>query len=296
MTETRAVSPPGAALQALARQECLSYLRHPLFLVGALLTIVVCIPFSGDAGDGSTPGLVIGPALAIGVFGLLVMNGLTKRSDRLHAAAGTVVVPERTRTLALACATVVPFTAALGFFAFAVWGWHHWPPAANTLPPDAVSDGWAYVVLFALGVLPAVGGPVLGLAVARWVRFRGAAILVSVVLVLVTMVMQGLVESLRYGRVFWPWTYFGGPFGVDGDRDRWAVLTGSPQWYCLYLVALCVLGVLVALLHDHEQPRGRLARIAGATVVVALGLGVLAMTQGVQEPIVNPRPSPASGG
>ena len=76
----------------------------------------------------------------------------------------------------------------------------------------------------------------------------------AVGLVLVTIVMQGLVEPLRHVRVFWPWTYFGGPYGVDGDPERWLILSGSPQWYCVYLVVLCALGVVVAALHDREEP------------------------------------------
>ena len=76
--------------------------------------------------------------------------------------------------------------------------------------------------------------------------------------------MQGIVEPLRYVRVFWPWTYFGGPYGVEGDPERWLILTGSPQWYCLYLVALCALGVVVAALHDREQPRAGLQRSPSA--------------------------------
>ena len=52
-------------------------------------------------------------AVLWGVLGLVVMFGLTRRSDRAAEAAGAVAVPERTRTLALACAIVVPFTAAM---------------------------------------------------------------------------------------------------------------------------------------------------------------------------------------
>jgi ABC-type branched-subunit amino acid transport system permease subunit len=117
---------------------------------------------------------------------------------------------------------------------------------------------------------------------------------VAVLLVMATIVMQGVIEPLRYVRVFMPFTWFGGPNGIDGDPERWMIMTGSPQWYCLYLVALCVLGVLVAALHDREQPRGTLLKAAGATAVVAVALGSLSMTMGAQEELVNPLPSPAA--
>jgi hypothetical protein len=281
------------ALGSLARQEILAYLRHPLFLVGLALTVTGAV--LGPDKISSSVYHVIIPATTLGVFGILVMNGLVRRSDKNAAAAGTVVVGERTRTWALAWAAVVPFTAALAFFAWAVWAYHDQPPLPYAIPFGGYAgDGWVYAVLFALGVLSAVGGPVLGLLVGRWLRFRGAGVLTAVVVILVTIVMQGIVEPLRYVRVFAPWTYFGGPFGVDGDPERWLIITGSPQWYCVYLLALCALGVVLAGLHDREQPRAGLTRLAAALAVVAIALGTVTMTTGVQEERVNPLPSPAA--
>ncbi|HET9422488.1 MAG TPA: hypothetical protein VFO49_15215 [Nocardioides sp.] len=279
------------AFGALARHEIKSYARHPLFIIGVLLTALIC----ADGPDKASSSLfhVIVPGVALGVFGLLIMAGLVRRSDKTYEAAGTVVVTERTRTLALATATVVPFTAGLLFFGWAVWAWNDSPPLDYTIPfGGIVGDGWVYAWLFALGTISAVGGPVLGLVVGRWLHFRGAAILVAVALILATITMQGLIEPLRYIRVFMPWTYFGGPLGVEGDADRWLIMTGSPQWYCAYLVALCGLGVLIALLHDREQPRAGLAKVTAGVAVLALALGTMAMTTGVTEEHVNPLPSP----
>jgi hypothetical protein len=290
MSET--VLPTSAtAFRALAAQEIKNYLRHPLFIVGVLLTALTVVFVGPDENDSSLF-QVLAPATAIGVFGLMVMAGLVRRSDKAHAAAGAVVVSERQRTLALASAVVVPFTVGLLWYAWAIWAWHAHPAKPNTLP-DEIGDGWAYAVMFALGVLSTVGGPILGLVVGRWLRFRGAPLLVAVLLVMATIVMQGLIEPLRFVRVFMPFTWFGGPNGVEGDPERWVIFTGSPYWYCLYLAALCVLGVLVAALHDREQARGRLAKATVAVLVVALALGTLSMTMGVQDEIVNPLPGPA---
>ena len=284
-------APARPALGSLARQEIRAYARHPLFLLGLALTVAGIV--GGPDDHSSSLFHVLIPATTFGVFGILVMNGLVRRSDQAHAAAGTVVVSERVRTYALACATVVPFLAGLAFFAWSVWAYHAHPPLASTIPFGGyVGDDWVYAVLFALGVISTVGGPVLGLVVGRWLPFRGAAILTAVAVVLLTMIMQGIVEPLRYARVFAPWTYFGGPIGIEGDPERWMIFTGSPQWYCLYLMALCALGVVVAAWHDRELPRRRLTRLAGGLAVLALAFGVLAMTQGVQEERVNPLPSP----
>ena len=207
------------------------------------------------------------------------------------------MLSERERTYALACAAVVPFTAGLAFFVWAVREYHVHPPQDYTVPFGPVGDGWVYAMLFAIGTLCTLGGPILGLVVGRWLHFRGAAILTSVALILLTIVFQGLVEPLRTVRVFWPWTYFGGPFGDEGDPERWLIFTGSPQWYCLYLVALCALGVVVAALHDRESPRAGLARLAGVLAVVAVVLGTISMVSGPEEqgtrcPARAPRSSP----
>ncbi len=236
---------------------------------------------------------MIAPATCLGIFGLMVMAGLVRRSDQAQAAAGTVVLSERERTYALASAAVVPFTAGLAFFAWAVWEYHAHPPRDYTMPFGDVGDGWVYAMLFALGTLSTLGGPILGLVVGRWLPFRGAAILSSVGLILLSIFFQGIVEPLRTFRVFWPWTYFGGPFGIDGDPDRWLILSGSPQWYCVYLVVLCALGVVVAALHDREAPRAGLARLAGVLAVAAVVLATISMVTGPEEQ-VNPLPSPAA--
>jgi len=282
-----------SAFRALAAQEIKNYLRHPLFIIGVLLAILSVVAIGADEASSSLFQVLV-PATSLGVFGVMVMAGLVRRSDEVHAAAGAVVVSERQRTLALASAAVVPFTVGLLWYAWAIWAWHEHPAKDYTVPFGDVGDSWAYAVMFALGVLSTLGGPVLGLVVGRWLHFRGAPLLVAVLLVMVTIMMQGIIEPLRYVRVFTPFTWFGGPQGIEGDPERWVIMTGSPYWYCAYLAALCALGVLVAALHDREQPRGILAKATAATLVVAVALGTLSMTTGIQEERVNPLPSPAA--
>jgi hypothetical protein len=101
-----------ATLPALARREVINYLRHPLFWVGCILMgIPLYSNLSGwtdaDGEASGSPGWSIVPAAALGVFGLFVMFGLTRRSDRVAEAAGAAAVNQGTRTLALAVWQVV---------------------------------------------------------------------------------------------------------------------------------------------------------------------------------------------
>lgn len=276
-------------LVQLTRKEIVRYLRHPLFLAGVALVTLTSI--GAPDGSSSSLGNVIAPAAGFGVIGLLVMASLARSSDQIAEAAGTVAVSERTRTLALAGALLVPFTAGLIWLLWAIWAYRHWPPLPPGAPFGGVGDDWAYANLIALGLLPAIGGPILGLVLGRWVRRRGAAPMFAVLLVALTIMMQGLFEPLRYPRLIAPWTYFSGPYGVPGDAERTLILTGSPQWYCGYLFALCALGIVLALLHDREQPRRTLFIALGVIAAISVVTCVLAITTGVQEVMINPLPS-----
>jgi hypothetical protein len=219
------------------------------------------------------------------------MVSLTRGSDRAAQAAGSVSTSQRTRTLALASAVVVPFACALLWYAYTIVGYHQHPPAPEAVPFGPVTDGYVYATIFAQGVMASVGGPVLGLVIGRWIPRRGAAPVAVVVMVLVTIVMQGIFELNRSWREVWPWTHFYGPFGTGGDLDRALVLTGSPYLYVGYLAVLCVIGVLVAMLRDDESDRRGLFRLLVVVGVVAVVLVVLTITGGYDETLVNPLPS-----
>lgn len=280
----------GSTFGVLARQEIRNYLRAKLFWFGAALTLAVDVAMLFDLTDdpSSSGGYMIAPAALLGVLGLVVMFGLTRRSDHAAEAAGAVAIPERTRTLALATATVVPLSVAVLSFIAAVVAWYVHPPASYIVPPG-ISNAFVLAQMFGDGVLCAVGGPLLGLLLARYFPKRGITAVASVLLVIATILLQGGLLGEQPYRVFWVWTYFltQSPEGGPGQQ-HFTTNPGNPFLWLLYLVTLCALGVIAAVRHDPESDRARLGKIAIGLVVVAVVLGVLTMTVGFTESIVHP--------
>ncbi len=281
-----------STLGVLARQEIRNYLAHKLFWFGAAMTALVVVSMFAWDETGSAGAYMIGPGAMLGVLGLVVMFGLTRRSDRAAEAAGAVAVPERTRTLALACAIAVPFAVAMLAYVAALVAWYARPPHAWVVP-DGVSNQFVHAEMFGDGVICAVGGPLLGLLLARYLPKRGAAAIASVLLVLVTIMLQGNFAGGQPYRVFWFWTYFIGQLGWSADPDgsvHFKTAPGNPFLWVLYLVVVCALGVVLAVLHDPESDRARLRRWAFGLVGLALVLGVLTMSVGYPDVLVNPIP------
>jgi hypothetical protein len=276
----------------LARQEIRNYLRSKLFWVGATLTgVLAVLGLLGGDPRWSTTGDGLAPAALIGVLGISIMAGLTRNSDRAAEAAGAVSVGQRTRTLALAAAVVVPATVGLVWFVLAVIGYNLNPPDADAAAFGPVTDEFIYAGMFLEGTMACIGGPVLGLVIGRWFPHRGVAPVVSVVVVLVTMVMQPLFGWAEQWRQVWVWVHYYAPGGVEGDADRAIALTGSPYLHIAYLALLCVLGVLVAMYRDSEADRSGLRKAILGVVGAAAVVCVLAMFGGFDEHQVNPIPS-----
>ncbi|QAY70135.1 hypothetical protein [Xylanimonas protaetiae] len=288
------LTPP--VLATLARREIRHYATSWLFLTGVAVALASTVQsFLVDDGTSSTMTMIV-PAALIGVVGLLVMAGLVRRSDRAAAAAGAVAVPERTRTLALAAAVVVPLATALLWFAAALVLLAVQPPSAAAVPFGPVSTAHVVVVMAALGVVPAVGGPLLGLVVTRWLPQRGVTAITAVAVVLVTILLQGNFEATWRWHVVWPWVYWYGPLSwgdAGSGASSWVALPGSPAAWVVYQLALCALCVLVAMWHDAESDRSRLRPLLVGTLALAVVALVATMTLGLPDAVRNPLPGPS---
>lgn len=290
-----ATTVPPHVLGALARQEIRNYLRSRLFWLGSALWVFgLWTSVTGSSSEGSTVGDGIFPAGALGVLGIVVMAGMVRNSDRAATAAGAVAVPQRTRTLALAAAVVVPAGMGLIWFACAVIGYQVDPPASYAGPAGSIGEDVVYAQLFTEGVMACIGGPLLGLVIGRWTTNRGVPVVAAVVVVIGTMVLQPLFSWADHVRLAWIWTHFYVPTGIADDPERMVRHPGSPYLYIGYQAALCVLGVMVAMYADPEVDRPALRRRILVVAVVAAAFVALALLVGPQDRIPSPIPSPAA--
>ena len=144
--------------------------------------------------------------------------------------------------------------------------------AANPIPEYLYGTYGSFdrfVITVVVPVIACAGGPLLGVAVARWLRFPGAALL-SVLVVLIWGNIAAYVpgNSSRFGHgrldrcspgylhMVTPYTAFG---SGDGDGEHISRVmtsyTGSPGWYAVWTLALCGLAVMRSAVARRSRAR-----------------------------------------
>ena len=261
---------------ALAARETRRFVLNPLFLAAAGLTAFFL--WSGQRGTITAIEDVNAiAAVCFGGFGMLAAFGLTRSMRASEPVVGVTPVTLPARTAALCAAAIVPFgCGCLTLLAFLQLF-----PVSSALY-GAFSPPARVAVLVGQIVMPALGGPLLGVALGRWVRFPGAAFVLFLILSgwmeLVTALTLARPDSAPAAvlRLFSPFALF--TLHSDAGVTAWR---GSPWFFLGWQLALCAIAVLVALLRGAEgQLRSRIIRalgIAGAAAVIML---VLAGTGG----------------
>ena len=258
-----------ATFAALAARETRRFALNPVFLLAVALTAYVL--WSGQRGTVTD---INGPntaaAVFFGGFGMLAAFWLTRSMCASEPVVGVTPVTLPVRTAALCAVALVPFAcgclALLAFLYFYPIG----DPVYGAFSPPA-----RIAVLVGQIVIPSLGGPLLGVALGRWVRFPGAAfvlfLLLSVWVNLVTALTLARPDSAPVAvlRLFAPFALF--TLRLDAGVTAWR---GSPWFFLGWQLAVCAIAVLVALLRGAEgRPRSRIIRalaIAGAAAVILL--------------------------
>ncbi len=229
-------------------------LLHPVVLGGLALTALTA-GLDGSPGPRPAYGIITAAGIfLLGPFTFFAANLLASR-DRRHGSEewlSSLPAGRRQRTAAalVACAGPAVLAAAIGLGLFAVLSVTgllvHNPPVLE-------------MVTIPLAVL---GGGLLGVMVARWAPWPGAAALVMVGLVAFHIQLDGdrvllgaYVEFARWGET----------------TDQWAgVIEGSRGWHAVYLAGLCAMAAIGALLVDARRKLPVFLLGVAVTAVTAL--------------------------
>ena len=282
MTTTLAPAQPAAAVgrttfAALAAREMRRFVLNPVFQFAVVMTALT----TWAARSPSVTEIdTVNPysAIFLGGFGMMATFWLTRSMRTSDSVVGVTPTTRPRRTAALCTVAFVPFgCGVLTLFAFL-----HFHPVGDSVY-GAFSPSARVAVLVGQIVVPALGGPLLGVALGRWVRFPGAAFVLFLLLYgwvsLVTILSISHPDSTAFAvlRLFAPFAFFTN----TGDAGGVTAWRGSPWFFIGWQLALCAIAVLVALLHGAEGPvRSRIIRALGVAGVVAVILLVLASLGG----------------
>jgi hypothetical protein len=256
-------------LVPLAAREMHRFALNPLFLAAAGLTAYLL--WSGQRSTVTEIDSVDAIAATLfGGLGMMAAYWLTRSMRASEPVAGVTPTTLPARTAALCAVAIVPF--GCGCLAL-LWFVRLYPvsePVYGAFSPSA-----RVAVLVGQIVMPTLGGPLLGVALGRWVRFPGAAFVLFLLLSgwvqLVTALTLARPDSAPVAvlRLFAPFALF--TLHSDAGVTAWR---GSPWFFIAWQLALCAIAVLVALLRGAEgRLRTRIIRaltIAGVAAVILL--------------------------
>ncbi len=278
MTEVLAFGPVRAearrsVIPALAVRETRRLLVNPVFGFAVAITVYALWAGPGQVTEIDTFNPY--PAIFLGGFGMMAMYWLTRSMRASEPVIGVTPVTKPARTAALCAVALVPFACGI----LALLKFVQLIPVSSPLY-GPFSPASRVAILIGQIVLPALGGPLLGVALGRWVRFPGAAL--ALFLILYGWVSLGTILSMSHQnsapvavlRLFAPFAFFS--YAGDNDTGLPAAWRGSPWFFLGWQLALCAIAVLVALLRGAEgQVRTRIIRalvLAAATALILLGL------------------------
>lgn len=276
---------PTAGLAALTRCEMRRYARHPLFWLGIGLTALTCYLYLHTTL--TDPGGLFGiPALCLGVLGIAIGFRVTHSTRGADEVLDVAPASPQLRTGSLCLAALIPF--AVGALTLAAILIFQRPAGAWTYGTFGPSDRFA--MLAGQVAVTALGGPLLGIAAARWVRSAWSLPVLVVLVAVWVVLVNGVAGTYPHSsaavllRMLTPDTFF---LSLDHQPRQVETWPGSPWFFLGWQLCLCALAVTVALRRD-AGPRWRRPLQATMAIVglVAIAMYLLAATGGLEHPVV----------
>lgn len=253
------------------------------FVVNPLLLFAVVMALWSASSDQAEVVLVVAvspySAIFLGGFGMMATYWLTRSMRDSEPVVGVTPVAEPVRTAALCVVAVVPLLFGCVSLLLSL----RFYPIGSPVYGD-FSRPTQVAILVGQMVVPTLGGPLLGVALGRWVRFPGAAVVLFLLIFgwvnLATWPSLTRPDSVPAGalRLFSPFAYWS--FAENNvDVITWR---GSPWFFLGWQLALCAIAVLVALLRGADsRVRPRVVRALWVALAVAGIMFVLANVAGV---------------
>jgi len=259
-----AVAAPRAAIvPALVRQEARRLALHPVFLLGLALTAggLLFTSLQDEAKRDVIGSVSSGPTFYAGVMALFAANLVTTRDRRAGSTEVLAPLParEHDRTHALVLASLAPAGLTLAIVLifhvlFLVLGFYGRVPAPGLLLQGAVTV-W--------------GGCLLGILVGRWAPVRAGAVLLVIVLMAFNLWAEGADPARRLFGFMTSWL----AWDTRNPNKYTPLIHGSPSWHIAYLLSLCGLAVVAALLRTAPR-RGGLIAVAVVLCCAATAAGM----------------------
>jgi hypothetical protein len=272
-----ATAPGRATFTALAARELRRFVLNLVFLF-AVAFIVFALALGPDAGETEIYTFNPYPAIFLGGFGMMAAYWLTRSMRASEPVVGVTPVTLPARTAALCAVALVPFACGC----LVLLRFVQLTPVSSPIYGPFSSSARAAILVGQI-VMPALGGPLLGVALGRWVQFPGAAFVLFLLIYgwvsLVTIVTMSHPDSLPVTvlRLFSPFAFF----TLQADSGAVTAWRGSPWFFIGWQLALCAIAVLVALVRGAEgRVRTRIIRTLAITGAAAVILLVLAATGG----------------
>jgi hypothetical protein len=288
MSTASVVGAHSTTMKPLVWLEIRRFARHPVFLVGVSLCTLILFFAMQEAiahptNDRMGAAVV---ALFIGVASVLAAYLLTRSMRHAEEILEATPTSRPTRTAALCATCGVSGLCAAAFGVFGVVSLHVWPMPAWLWGTFNEVD--LVVVMAQDTLIAAIGGTLLGVTAGRWWRFRGAGFILVVGLLVWVELSSGVSAVLETGgtwpkllRLFSPLSFF--QTAIVDPTEAVDTFPGSPAWFLGWLLALCALAAVAALLHRSEGVvRAGLMRVGPVLLVIAAAFLVLSATQGPQ--------------
>ncbi len=287
-TVARASRVRPASLRALARLEARRFALNPVFLAGAACTAYILWDRQrGVVADVNT--VTAYPAIFLGGVGMVAAFWLTQSMRRSADALDVAPMSWPTRTGAICLAAAIPLLCG-GLSLLAIEAFQRVPGPWSY---GALGTSGGVAAALSQVVVPALGGPLLGVALARWVSFPGAAAVLLLVAwgwVTLTYTVTATAVSHRNSTLIVMLRFFA-PFAFFTNEDspgRIETWRGSPWFFLGWQLCLCAVAVIVALLRGADPGlRTRLLRLLAGVLVLAGLMYALAVVGGWAYPVIS---------